>query len=100
MKIELYFTVMAGLVLAFFLMVSEIVALRKVGMKVYFRLKNMRNSGRTLRLYAEMGLILLFFLAQPFIVGWLVMESLDNFYPHFAMNMVKELRQSFSHILG
>lgn len=35
MDIELYFTVMAGMVLAFFLMVGELVALRKVGMRLF-----------------------------------------------------------------
>lgn len=95
MDIELYFTVMAGMVLAFFLMVGELVALRKVGMRLYSRLQHMRSTGRKLRLYAEMGLILLFFLAQPFVVGWLVMGTLDRFNPHFTVNMVRELR-SFS----
>jgi len=92
MDIELYFTVMAGMVLAFFLMVGELVALRKVGFRLYSRLQRMRSTGRKLRLYAEMGMICLFFLVQPFIVGWLVMGALDRFNPHFAVNMVRELR--------
>jgi len=91
MDIELYFTVMAGMVLAFFLMVGELVALRRVGMRLYSRLQNMRRSGRKLRFYAETGLVSLFFLVQPFIVGWLVMGALDRFNPHFAVNMVREL---------
>ena len=80
------------MVLAFFLMVGELVALRKVGMRLYSRLQNLRRSGRKLRFYAETGLVSLFFLVQPFIVGWLVMGALDRFDPHFAVNMVRELR--------
>ena len=100
MQIELYFTVMAGMVLAFFLMVGEVVALRKIGMKVYFRLIEMRRSGRRTRFYLETGLVVLFFLVQPFIVGWLVMGALDISYPHFAENMMRQLRMSLSAISG
>ncbi len=100
MQIELYFTVMAGMVLAFFLMVGEVVALRKVGMRLYSRLKAMRRSGRKWRFYAEMGLVILFFLVQPFIVGWLVTGALNGFNSHFAVNLIRELKEGLSLILG
>lgn len=91
MGVELYFTVMAGMVLAFFLMVGEVVALRKTGMKLYSRLKAMRSEGRKARYYAEITLALLFFLIQPFIVAWLVTGALNGFNPHFAVNLAREL---------
>ncbi len=100
MKMELYFTVMAGMVLAFFLMVSEVVALRKVGAKFHLRVKNLLGTGRRGRAWAEMSLVALFFLVQPFIVAYLVVGVLEGFHHHFTDHLLKEFRQSLKEIFA
>ena len=100
MDIELYFTVMAGMVLAFFLMVSEVVALRKAGAKFHLRVKRLQESGRRARAYAEMSLVALFFLVQPFIVAYLVVGVLEGFHHHFTDRLIREFRQSLREIVA
>lgn len=98
MNIELYVAIMAGTVLSFFLMVSEIVMIRKHLLNIRLRLALFYRSRRFLRFYLEACCIAAFFLIQPFIVGFLVVMALDNLNPHFSASVLRELRQGLTAI--
>lgn len=91
--IEMYITVMAGCVLAFFLMVSEIVALRKQAVKIFTYLQFMLKAGRRVRFVIVICGIAFFFLVQPVIVGVLVVLALNNLNPHFSVTLMQEIMQ-------
>lgn len=100
MNIELYVAIMAGTVLSFFLMVSEIVLLRKPLLNIRSNLAYLYRSRRFIRFYMEAFLIAVFFLIQPFIVGFLVVMALDNLNPHFSASVLRGLRQGWMAITG
>jgi uncharacterized membrane protein len=100
MNIELYVAIMAGTVLSFFLMVSEIVLIRKRLLNIRSRLAHFYRSRRFLRFYLEIFSIAAFFLVQPFIVGFLVVMALDNLNPHFSASVLHGLRQGLMAITG
>lgn len=91
--IEMYISVMAGFVLAFFLMVGEIAALRRQATKVLTHLRLMYQTGKRVRFLAEIFGIAVFFLIQPLIVAALAVLALNNFNPHFSANLMQELKQ-------
>lgn len=100
MHIELYVAVMAGVVLSLFLMVSEIVFLRKRVSKIRTRLLYFYQSGRYPRLFIDLFAIAAFFLIQPVIVGFLVVMALDNLNPHFSDSVIREIRQVLTAMFG
>ncbi len=59
--IEMYISVMAGFVLAFFLMVGEIAALRKQTPKILAHLQLMYQTGRRVRFLVVICGIVVFF---------------------------------------
>jgi uncharacterized membrane protein len=91
--IEMYISVMAGFVLAFFLMVGEIVALRKQVPKILVYLQLMFQTGRRVRFFVVICGIVVFFMIQPVIVAVLVVLALNNFNPHFSVYLMQELKQ-------
>lgn len=100
MEIELFIALMAGVVLSFFLLVSEIAALRKHASRVRTRLQGFYQSGRILRVVAEIFVIAAFFLVQPVIVGTLVVMALDGLNPDFSGYVIQQLRQVMMTITG
>ena len=92
MNIELYIAIMAGVVLSLFLMVSEIAFLRKRISGIRTRLKYFYQSGRFIRLFISIFAISVFFLAQPVIVGSLVVMALDNIHPGFSDSVIRGIR--------
>ena len=100
MNIELYVAVMAGVVLSLFLMVSEIVFMRKRVSKIRVRLMHFYQSGRFLRFFLGLFAIAVFFLIQPVIVGFLVVMALDNLNPHFSDSVIREIRQVLAAMFG
>lgn len=96
--IEMYISVMAGFVLAFFLMVGEIAALRKQAPKIMAHLRLMYRTGERIKfLFAICG-IAVFFLIQPIIVAALTVLALNNFNPHFSANLMQEIKQGLKDI--
>ncbi|MGC2458288.1 MAG: hypothetical protein WA435_09845 [Gallionellaceae bacterium] len=91
--IEIYISVMAGLVLSFFLMVGEIAALRTQAPKILARLRFMYQTGKRIKLFVAICGIAVFFLIQPIIVAILAVLVLNNFNPHFSVNLMQELKQ-------
>ena len=100
MNIELYIAIMAGFVLAFFLMVSEIMLMRKQVVVFLTRLKNYYRSGKFIRLFFSTFAMLAFILVQPLIVGLLVVMALDKIDPHFSTSVIREIRQGLAGIIG
>ncbi|OIR18186.1 hypothetical protein GALL_15130 [mine drainage metagenome] len=100
MNIELYIAIMAGFVLAFFLMVSEIMLMRKRVVAILTRLRNYYRSGKYLRLFLSTLAMLALILVQPLIVGLLVVMALDKVDPHFSTSVIREIRQGLSGIIG
>ena len=93
--IEMYISVMAGLVIALFLMVGELVALRKQARKIIAHLQYLIRTRRRFTLLAVICGIAVFFFIQPFIVAGFVVYALNSFNPHFSINLVQELKQLF-----
>ena len=91
--IEMYISIMAGLVLALFLMVSEIVALRKQLSKIMVHLQLLFQTGKKVRFLVVICGIAVFLLIQPVIVALLVVLALNNFNPHFSAYLMQELEQ-------
>jgi lipopolysaccharide/colanic/teichoic acid biosynthesis glycosyltransferase len=91
---------MAGVVLSFFLMVSEILLMRKRVVAILTRLKNYYRSGKFIRLFLSTLAILALILVQPLIVGLLVVIALDKVDPHFSTSVIREIRQGLSGIIG
>ena len=100
MNIELYIAIMAGFVLAFFLMVSEIMLMRKQVVAFLTRLKNYYRSGKFIRLFLSTLVMLAFIFVQPLIVGLLVVMALDKIDPHFSTSVIREIRQGLAGIIG
>ena len=92
MKIELYIAIMAGVVLSLFLMVSEIVLLRKRFAMIRKRLIHHYLAGRKVRFFLGIFAIAVFFLVQPLIVALLVMAALDDVDPHFSVSVFRQLK--------
>jgi ABC-type uncharacterized transport system fused permease/ATPase subunit len=97
--IEMYISIMAGFVIAFFLMVGEIVVLRKQAAKVLAHLQLLYITGRKIRFVVVMCGIVVCFLIQPVIVAVLVALALNNLNPHFSVYLLQEIKQVLSVIL-
>lgn len=94
---EMYISVMAGLVLGFFLMIGEIAALRKRVPVIQAYLRLMQQSGKKIRhLFAICGIVA-FFLIQPVILAVLVVLALNNLNSHFAANLMHEMNPDTGH---
>lgn len=100
MNIELYVSIMAGFVLSFFLMVSEIVFLRKRLVRIRSHLQILYHSGKFIRLSLSIFSILAFILVQPLIVGFLVLMALDNVSPSFSGSVIREIRHGLMVLSG
>lgn len=100
MNIELYIAIMAGFVLSFFLMVSEIVFMRKRLIGVLAYLRHLHQTGKFMRLVLSIFGIASFFLIQPLIVGSLVVMALDNSSHGFSDSVIREIRHSLMALLG
>ena len=100
MNIELYIAIMAGFVLAFFLMVSEIMLMRKRVVAILTRLRDYYRSGKYIRLFLSVFAVLALILVQPLIVGLLVVLALDKVDPHFSISVLREIRQGLVGIIG
>ena len=100
MNIELYIAIMAGFVLAFFLMVSEIMLMRKQVVAFLTRLKNYYRSGKFVRLFLSTFAMLALILVQPLVVGFLVVMALDKVDPYFSTSVIREIRQGLSGFIG
>ena len=100
MNIELYIAIMAGFVLAFFLMVSEIMLMRKRVVAVLTRLRDYYRSGKYIRLFLSTLAVLALILVQPLIVGLLVVLALDKVDPHFSTSVLREIRKGLIGIIG
>lgn len=96
MKTELLLVFMAGVVLALFLIVIEIAALRNRASRIRTRLVSLYQSGRSLRLLIEISAIAAFFFVQPVIVAFLVAKALDKLNPDFSKHVIQQLWQVFS----
>ena len=97
MKPELLLVFMAGVVLALFIIVTEIAAMRKRASRIRTRLVRLFQSGRIVRLIIEISAIAVFFMVQPVIIGFLVTMAIDNLNPDFSTNVVQQIQQIFSH---
>ncbi len=100
MNIELYIAIMAGFVLAFFLMVSEIMLMRKRVVSILTLMKDDYQSRRFVRLALSLSAMLALILVQPLIVGFLVTIALDKVDPHFSGSVIREIRRGLTGILG
>jgi hypothetical protein len=87
---------MAGVVLSLFLMVSEIVFMRKRVSGIRTRLMNFYRSGRFLRFFIDLFAISAFFLLQPVVIGYLVVMALDNVHPGFSDSVIRGIRQALT----
>jgi hypothetical protein len=93
MKIELYIAIMAGFVLSAFVMVSEVVFLRKRFVKIRKRLIHYYLARRYFSFFGGICAMILFFLVQPLIVSYLIMLVLDTVNPHFSTSVFSQVRQ-------
>ena len=89
----MYISVMAGFVISFFLMVGEVVALRRQASKIFAHLKLLRQTRRRIRLVFVLLGIAVLFLIQPVIVAAFVVLVLNNFNPHFYVYLLQEFKQ-------
>jgi uncharacterized membrane protein len=92
-QIELRIAVMAGIVLSLFLIVGEIVALRKQAARLRGRWRQYYREARFARLFAELCGVAAFFLVQPVLVALVVIQAIDNFNPNFSAHAVQQLKQ-------
>lgn len=88
---ELYISVMAGFVLAAFLIAAELAALRKRLAGVAAALENMRRSGRHVKRIAAICGIAAFFLIQPVVVALLVAAALGQLDTNFSAHLLREI---------
>jgi site-specific recombinase len=93
MQIELYIAVMAGVVLWLFVMVSEVVFLRKRFVRMRKRLIHFYLERQLVRLAFSLFGIAAFFLVQPLIIAYLVMMSLDSVDPVFSSSVFRQIGQ-------
>lgn len=96
MKTELLLVIMAGVVLALFLIVIEIAAMRSRASAIRTRLIRLYQSRRIWRLLTETSVIVGFFIVQPVIVSLLVAKTLDNLNPDFSKLVIQQLGEVFS----
>ncbi len=92
-RIELDIAVMAGTVLSLFLIVGEIVALRKQAVRLRDRWRRHYREARFLRLFVESCGAAAFFLVQPVLVAVMVAKAIDNFDPNFSARAMQQLKQ-------
>lgn len=100
MSTELYIAVMAGVVLSLFLMVGEIVFMRKRVARIRTRLVHFYQSGRVPSFLAGIFAIVGFFLLQPVIIGYLVVMALDGVDPNFSISVIRQMRQVLTMVTG
>lgn len=94
MQIELSLVVMAGVVLALFLIVGEIAALRKRARRTRARLRALYAARRYFRLTFELCVIAALVLIQPAIIGLLVALAMDGLNPDFSGHVLREIREA------
>ncbi len=90
---ELKVAAMAGLVLSMFLLVGEIVALRKKVARLRERWRQHFREARFARLLAELCAVVMLVLLQPLLIGGLVIMVLHGFNPQFSHNAAQQLQQ-------
>lgn len=88
---ELYISVMAGFVLAAFLIAAELAALRKRLAGMAAALENMRRSGQHFKRIAAICGIAAFFLIQPVVVALLVAAALGQLDTNFSAHLLREI---------
>jgi hypothetical protein len=100
MNIELYVAIMAGFVLSFFLMVSEVVFMRKRLIGILTHLRHLYRTGAFMRLMLSVCALAGFFLIQPLIIGFLVVMALDNSSHGFYDSVIREIRHGVTGLFG
>jgi flagellar biosynthesis protein FlhB len=96
---ELYVAVMAGFVLAFFLMAGEIAALRKQIQKIYAHFRKLYDDEQRFRLLIEVIGVTILLLLQPLIIALLVVFALDQFNAGFSHNAWHQLHHLLTGVI-
>lgn len=92
-QIELNVSILNGAVVGLFLIVAELVAMHSKVSRYRTHLRSLYQSGRRLRLFAEISGVAVFFLIQPVLAGMLTVVALDNFNPQFSVHAEQQLKQ-------
>lgn len=92
-QIELNISILTGAVVGLFLIVTELVAMHSKVSKYRAHLRGLYQSGRKLRLFAEVSGVAVFFLVQPVIASLLTIVALDNFNPQFSVHAEQQFKQ-------
>ncbi|MBW8072384.1 MAG: hypothetical protein GJU77_01695 [Ferrovum sp.] len=93
--IELYIAMLSGSVISLFLIVGQVAALRSRVAAIRGRWAKFRQNRNRFRLVLEILGVSSFFLVQPFLIGYLIVLSLDGFTPVFSTHLIEEFRQIF-----
>ncbi|WP_297463108.1 hypothetical protein [Ferrovum sp.] len=98
-NLQLYVALMGGVVISIFLIVGELVFLRTKVKAVRLRWKELSRQGRRIRLALEVMGVSGIFLVQPFITGYVIVRTLDQFTPGFSRDVVDEFHQNMNKTL-
>ncbi|WP_297484219.1 hypothetical protein [Ferrovum sp.] len=94
-NIELYISLLGGTVISLFLIVGQVVALRSRVAAVRKRWANFHRHKNWFPLILEILGVSGFFLVQPFLIGYLIVLSLDGFTPVFSTHLIQEFHRIF-----
>ncbi|HMC13608.1 MAG TPA: hypothetical protein VKG67_04620 [Gallionellaceae bacterium] len=92
-SIELKMSILTGAVAGLLLIVTELVIMHKKVSKYRDHLRGLYGSGRKLRLFVEVGGIVVVVLIQPVVISILTVMALGNFNPAFSANAAQQLKQ-------
>ena len=90
--IELKMAMISGMVIGLFFVVAEAAAMRQKLVRYFTHLKNLQQSGRRLRLYAEYTVMVVVIMIQPVTAGILVSKALGHFNPQFSDHAMAQLK--------
>ncbi len=92
-SIELKMTILSGLVGGVLMVLAEGVALHSKISKFRIHLRELYQTKRFLRLFAEIGGVAIIVLIQPVVISMLIMGALNNLTPQFSAHAEAQLRQ-------
>lgn len=92
-SIELKMAILTGAVGGLIMVLAEGVALHGKLSKYRVHLRELYQTKKFFRLFAEIGSIAFVVVIQPVIVAMLVMSALDNFNPQFSKHAMAQLKQ-------
>lgn len=90
--IELKMSILTGVVGGVLLLLAELVVMHRQVSAYRAHLRALHQSGRALRLFAEVSGIVAIALVQPVVISVLTVAALGSFNPKFVSNAEQQLK--------